>query len=633
MGKDKKNHCSSSPSRTSKESSRSSDTSNVEICIKQRHRDKDRKDKCKIVKKNSKSKHHKHKKEKIECYDNKSDKSNSHKSHSSKSCSSSSRKSSSCKHNYSFDDLYNYYKYKLLTDDTLMAGGSSAYLNTYNNIDTVLPTGYPVELLNTSISSDIDYKYVGAPFIVRESGVYIFFFIMTSDQSCQFSVFVNGTYVPYTTCGNNSGSSQMISRNMLQLSKDDNVMVRNYSSSTSALQSPLYAGGLQPGNNETFLLLKVAPYDNELNDKLVKKWSKCHLSKRKQYLFKKILEKMLLDPDLMLKGFNVHGSFYTTIVQNIATEADIVFDSSSNVNGLSWSSSSPTEVKILEDGVYKLFFLLTTNTAAQFSLAVNGVPIDYTIQGTNKGAGQLSSRTILKLNMNDIVTVKNHTSSNGSITTSAYAGGKHKTISSMLTIFKVSPLVRPVMNPVCLNEYYSKCYNQFKTFLLTDKCLQINGSQSYISISNTNHQKIALTDLIDLNVNNIIENITHIQGTSEIVIHKDGIYDIFADIITTEPSQFTVFVNGIPNMTTTNGRDSGGNRCIVRQFVKLSKGDVVTIRNYESNAGALNTEVNTGGTQVGHPVLLMAFMLSPFTDMVCPSPKPDCKHEKKPKKM
>jgi hypothetical protein len=56
------------------------------------------------------------------------------------------------------------------------------------------------------------------------------------------------------------------------------------------------------------------------------------------------------------------------------------------------------------------------------------------------------------------------------------------------------------------------------------------------------------------------------------------------------------------------------------------------IRNYESNAGALNTEINTGGTQIGHPVLLMAFMLSPFTDIECLSLKPDCKHEKKPKK-
>ena len=33
------------------------------------------------------------------------------------------------------------------------------------------------------------------------------------------------------------------------------------------------------------------------------------------------------------------------------------------------------QVKVLEDGIYRLFFVCTTNNPAQFSICVNGVPI------------------------------------------------------------------------------------------------------------------------------------------------------------------------------------------------------------------------------------------------------------------
>lgn len=67
---------------------------------------------------------------------------------------------------------------------------------------------------------------------------------------------------------------------------------------------------------------------------------------------------MLCDKELMLKGFNVHGVFYNQNSQVVLTEAPIIFDSNNSVSGLSWSLSTPDQIKILEDGVYKIFLWL-----------------------------------------------------------------------------------------------------------------------------------------------------------------------------------------------------------------------------------------------------------------------------------
>jgi hypothetical protein len=323
---------------------------------------------------------------------------------------------------------------------------------------------------------------------------------------------------------------------------------------------------------------------------------------------------MLSDPDLMLQGFNIHGSFFNTNQQDILTESDAVFNQSVNVNGVGWDLSNPTQINILEDGVYKLFANITTNTAAQFAIAVNGVAVDTTIQGTNKGAGQLTIRTLLELRNGDIVTVKNHTSANSKIVASSNAGGALPSMSLLFTVFKIAPLNKIYLPPCELNSYHSKCFEQFKCFILSNKCLQLRGSESYFSTCSSHHQHLNVGESFDLSTNNIINNVFHLQGTPELIIKKNGIYDIFADVLTNEPAQITMFINGVPDLTTTCGRDSGGNRCIMRQFVKLYKGDIISIRNYQSHSIALTTAINTGGTQIACPVLVMGFILEPLPD-------------------
>ena len=528
----------------------------------------------------------------------------------------SSSEDSSCsnKEKYTFEDIYKYFKYRLVEDCSLQVAGSDAYLNAYGDTVQNIITSYPVNFNNTEWTYNVEHPRFDAPFVVRKSGIYLLFFIICVQQPCQFTLFINGIPNIISTTGNNAGAGQTIFRQIYSLNKDDTLIMRNYESTANSLILPVNVGGLLSGINTTFLLMKIAPLPSQENRNLCESWNNSCLSRRKHYLFKKIMEKMLCDNELMLKGFSTHGTFYTTVLQSVNTESDFVYDSSSNVMNLSWSQTDPSKIKIKEDGVYKAFFITDTAGSIQIAFTVNGVPVDSTIFGSNKGAGQVSIRNLLVLKKGDYLSVKNHTSVNGSISTYENAGGTLPAINAMLTLFKIAPLVKPCLDECKVNSYYKKCYNKFKCFLLANKCLQISGSDSYLNSASTNSQIIQVNDPIIWEITSLKENVHHSQGTSQAVISKDGIYDIFFDCITSEPSQFTVFVNGIPEPNTTFGRDSGANKCLLRQFVKLYKGDVVEVRNWTSNSVNVTTSLNSGGKLPGIPVFFMLFKLANIED-------------------
>ena len=537
-----------------------------------------------------------------------------HKKHSHKSCSSDSEHKDKC----CFEEIYKYYKYRLLTDKELMVAGSTAYLNMYNDVNQSIAKNYEVKLDHVTLRQNIDLGYVNVPYYVREEGVYILFFVIDSNQASQFAYFVNGEEMPLTRYGNNSGAGQLVLRTMLKLKENDSVVIRNSRSAIATVSTDLYVGGLLAGNNLTYVMMKIAPYETP---KCIEWDDKC-MSKKKLYLFNKLLEKMMLDKELMMKGFNVHGSFYRKTTATIPTESDVPFEFTTNVNGLSWDPLSPENVSILEDGVYKIFFLTSTTTSAQMTFFVNGISIDTTTMGVNKGAAQVSLRALYEFKKGDILTVRNHTSGNGSIFISQDVGGKKSDVCALLTVFKMAPLDKPSLDECKLNNYHKKTYCKFKQFLLNQKCLQVAGSNAYFNVVGDTKQILNVGDAVDWSNTALLENVMHNQGTTKFTIKEDGIYDIFGDLTSNQPAQWTLFVNDIPEPTTTFGRDSGGGRTLIRQFIKLLKGDVINIRNYEAYSANIETSTNAGGELVGQSVVFMAFKLSPLDDCKPCNPKP-----------
>lgn len=605
----KNSHRRSSHSRRRSESSSSDSEIEVRVVVDKHNRKGSRK----CSKKNSR-------KSSRECSkknSRKGSKKNSRKCSTSSSSSSSSESSRhSHKKKYCFDEIYKYYKYRLLNDNELMVAGSSAYINSNSDTGNAIALNNSVKADHIQLQYHIDYPVLGSPYFVREDGIYIIFFVISSDQAVQFALFVNGLSQDLTRYGNNSGAGQLVLRAMIPLKKDDVVVMRNSESSTSLVTSELFVGGLQSGNDATFLIMKIAP----LNTPKCLEWDDDCLSKKKHYLFKKLMEKMLLDADLMLQGFNQHGTFYNKVTQVVNTESNVVFNQFRDVNGLTWDALNPDQVVVSEDGVYKIFFLCTTGTQAQVAITINGVPLDYTTQGTNKGAGQLTARTLVELKKNDIITIKNHTSANGSIVLTEHAGGSESSLSAILTVFKIAPLRTTPMPCVKLNKYHERCYYQFREFLLHKKCLQIAGSPAYFAVTNDTRQTLTTEQPLFWMNNVLMKNINHIQGVTTFTIQEDGIYDLFADISFNEPSQVALFINGVPDVDVIAGRDSGAGRSLLRQLVTLHKGDVITLNNYKASAVALHTMVNAGGNLLGQNAVFMAFKLAPLAE--CPPPCP-----------
>lgn len=599
---------------TSSESSSDSDSyqsDSISICENKPHKKHNKKENSECEKKEKKH-HKKHPKKHdsdsvVECYSNeKKEKCES---------SSSSSSSDSCEEKYKLCDIYTYFKNRLLEDNELMIAGSDAYLSAVNNITETIPTNHAVTFNTNVLNYNIESVKLDSPFFVREDGIYIAFFVGAVDSACQFTFFVDGVIKPLTCVGTNSGAGQVVSRHMIDLKKNSHVVVRSYISASNSFKSNLYTGGSDPGNDLTFLMMKIAPLcaANNVSEEECCELMKC-LSHDKKKLFKCLTDKLECDKELMVHGFNVAGTFSNTNTQVVATNSPVIFDTSSNVTGLNWVPSDGGNVNILEDGVYKVFFLATTPTPAQFAFAVNNVPIADSTQGSSKGAGQITIRSLLELKQGDVVSVLNHVSANGSVTINSNAGGSMNNIAAILTIFKISPLVKPCIKMVdCkLAKRFECYYNKFKTYLLCKENFMIAGSSSYTSLVAASRQTVGANDSFYWPTTVLIRDTVHIQGYDNITILKTGLYDIFTDICTDEPLQFALFVNGnvVPN--TIFGRDSGANRCLMRQFVRLNKGDKVEIRNYLSYANPVHTAENAGGQFIGQNALFIAFMLHPL---------------------
>jgi hypothetical protein len=518
-----------------------------------------------------------------------------------------------------FSDIYNYYKYKLLQDQKLMVAGSSAYLNTIHKDVLSIPRCFPVQFELPLLSLNIDQLYEGAPFHVREDGIYSIFFLLNSDEPSQFSIFVNGIEGEYSRLGNNSGSGQLLLKSIIRLKAHDAVCVRNSESTAVSIDTILNSGGSATGGGSvTFTIMKIAPLqEEEVSDN-----NDDDLCKSEKKLFKKLQCKLLEDENLMLQGFNIHGSFYTLLEETVTLESDVQWDNYLNVAGLTWDPLYPERITVSEDGIYKIFFMANVVRAAQMCIAINGIPIEHSTQGVNKGASQLSLRSLLPLRKGDFITIRNHSSSNGDLEFIKSAGGGLDAIAAITLIFKIAPLwTLPMQEPDFKNCYYINLFSKFRTFLLANEDLNLKGSVAFISACSSTPLTLELNKNMDFNITSLQRDVDFVQGTFSFTIKKAGIYDLSLDLLTNQPHQITQFVNNVADLTTVSGRNSGGSRGMIKQFSKYNAGDVLNYRNYQSSAGNLIMSLNAGGLLVGKNRSIILFYLSkgnyPLKSMKC----------------
>jgi hypothetical protein len=524
---------------------------------------------------------------------------------------------------YDMCEVYQYFKNKLVCDENLMVSGSDSYLFITNNLHQSIPQGDPLTFNNLVLSKNVDYPVLNNPFFVRTSGHYLLFVSITTDSSAEFAICVNDIVQPYTSVGSNSGAGLIVVRCLLQLNKDDNLTVRNYISSSIIVNANLFAGGTQSGNNLQITLFKIS----NLNEYCFK--NNKEVPHKIHKIFKKITHKLKADNELMVKGFNVAGDFYSKSTQVVPLNTNVKFDIFDVVTGLSWNVANPDQVQILHDGIYSLYAVMNTNTAAQFTFSINNIVDTNSIQGVSKGAGQLTLKGLFSLKKNDVITITNYSSAVGDVTISSFNGGTLANNCLLLNIFKISNLHNPTILPVnCKIEKYFECYyEEYVRYLMCHKSFQIRGSQSNASLVGTTLQTLAINQEFLWPTTTHLSEVVHKPGTTTVKIIKSGVYDIFVDIMCNEPSQYALFINGVPNTSTIFGRDSGASRCLLRKKVILNEHDVITVVNYLSSAVSLTTSINPGGSFIGVNVQFLLFMLYPLEEC-----EKICDNKKEPKK-
>lgn len=538
--------------------------------------------------------------------------------------------------------MYNELKCKLMKDKSLMPAGSDAYGSFYSLDAQQINPSEPVVFKYAQASRNVDICFDGQIVIPRRDGIYFVTIHLTPDGAGQWTVFVNNKPQYDRIFGTYNSSGQVTITYLIALRANDLVTVRNYESNSSVISIPQIVGGTDAGANAEIVLEKIAPYPEKYNDnkhlQLEKHESESSSEERKEkklkHKFDMFKKWMKYDPSLMAYGCDCYGSFYSTREQDVAVDANVLFDLNQNVLNMTHTLGSG-DVTIQKAGVYMFIFIVQTTQSCQFTIFVNGVPNQTTTAGINKGANVLQLRQEIELNAGDVVSVKNHVSATGSIKISQNSGGTLTGINAEFIVYKVAvPQKLLTCNEQVMSfELEKDCvYRKFKHYLLEDEKIELEGSEGYYFVSSTVLQTLNLEDSVYFGLQGLHKNTLFKTGTDTVTVLKSGVYNLTFDLQARQPSQFTIYVNNVPNNSTIAGTDSGSGQVSVRQLLELNKGDVLSVKNHSSFLNPVITSMNPGGKKPGVNTIFTGFRLGPLPKKPCPPQPPQPPKPQEPSK-
>jgi hypothetical protein len=124
-----------------------------------------------------------------------------------------------------------------------------------------------------------------------------------------------------------------------------------------------------------------------------------------------------------------------------------------------------------------------------------------------------------------------------------------------------------------------------------------SGPSQYAYVYNTAAETVALDGAVTFTSNGLMTaGITHALGGSDIRLVNAGDYKVSFSVSTTEPSQISLFIDGVVVVGTTYGSGAGTQQNTGQVMLAIAAGDVLTVRNY-SSAAAIGLAALIGGTQ------------------------------------
>lgn len=346
--------------------------------------------------------------------------------------------------------------------------------------------------------------------------------------------------------------------------------------------------------------------------------SECEYVKDFENTYKYLKNRLITDEGLQAAGSDAYASIFNVSAESLGIGSPVTFDSNQNLLNIDHVLGSG-DIAIRKSGVYFVIYAVNTDQPLQLSLFVNNVYQQVTNIGKNTGATQLFAETLLNLKKNDVITLRNWISGVNPVVIPVAAGGTLIGVNAEIVLMKVAPLPEDVAcldEDMKINRKQRHFFKKLEEKMLCDPALLLNFTDTHGAFYRVSQQTLNVGDSVIFEGNNNVRGMTNAPGTGNIVVNKSGAYYFTFAVESNKASQFTVFINGIPDLTTTAGINKAAGQLILRQILMLKAGDVLSVRNYISSIGSIDTSLNAGGLAQGTQATLIVYRLGPnFSDI------------------
>ncbi|MBP6239051.1 MAG: hypothetical protein KA536_23065 [Saprospiraceae bacterium] len=127
---------------------------------------------------------------------------------------------------------------------------------------------------------------------------------------------------------------------------------------------------------------------------------------------------------------------YNLSSQNVPVEADIIFDSNTNLTSGFVHVPGTTTINIINTGIYKVSFSVSSAEPNQFALFLNGSVLSGSIFGSGAGTQQNNGALIFSATAGDVVSLRNHSSA-AAVTLASNVGGTQANVNASLIFQKL----------------------------------------------------------------------------------------------------------------------------------------------------------------------------------------------------
>jgi len=136
-------------------------------------------------------------------------------------------------------------------------------------------------------------------------------------------------------------------------------------------------------------------------------------------------------------GSSDYGYIYNLTPQTVAVEDDVLFDSNGVLTAGITHAPGTSQITVVNAGDYKVTFSVSGTESNQFALFLNGIEVAGTVYGSGAGTQQNTGQSIITIGANDVLTLRNH-SSTAAVGLASVIGGTQANVNASIAIEKLN---------------------------------------------------------------------------------------------------------------------------------------------------------------------------------------------------